>query len=76
MGRPRLSPWIDGSMRPVRVGVYQRWYVETTGQKNYSLWDGRAWLLGADTPAEANDPATYDSMVQSAPWRGRAERAR
>jgi len=66
-GRPALTPWFPGDVRPARPGVYQR------QSRDYSYWDGRHWhaerpdmktayMLGDSNPAP---------ILQSVSWRGR-----
>jgi hypothetical protein len=56
----KTTPWYPGSVKPVRVGLYE--------QKHYSVdciemyyWNGSVWELPT-LPVECND--------QNRPWRG------
>ncbi len=70
---PALSDWIDGSVKPTIVGVYQRDYTETqrgsTWQTAYSLFDGVLWHSCDLTVFRAACNASI-SPFQSIPWRG------
>lgn len=72
-GRPRLSPWIDGNVRPVRVGVYQRRAFDTA---RYARWDGKRWFLASDDRDEAANSLRVSSIQSALEWRGRAEPTR
>ena len=68
---PELSDWIDGSVKPTIVGVYERDFPHSIScpQPNYSYWDGVSWHH------ESNDvrKALYRralSFCQNASWRG------
>lgn len=58
----KLTPWFDGSVKPVRVGWYERAY----GNGNFPCtWDGKKWRI---------DGARSEySMAQKLPWRGLAQ---
>ena len=69
----KKTPWFDGSVKPVRVGVYQRRY--SNGLILYSLWDGARWMLNAETANEAAGTGARwkdASPHQFIPWRGLA----
>ena len=76
MSKPKLTPWIDGSVKPTRVGVYERDYAYPRPIKRKSVvvfcrWDGADWyccsstILGAAAEGLASD-------IDGAPWRGLA----
>jgi hypothetical protein len=74
--KPRLSDWIDGSVKPTIVGVYQRRYGSTS--VHYCMWNGRYWLFPTDNIATAahaarGNPGSNASFEQALPWRGLAE---
>lgn len=65
----KLTDWIDGDTKPVRVGVYERdFYFGIT----YCYWDGKKWCKGH---ANIDDAVLKKSKstFQSLPWRGLAE---
>lgn len=62
----KKTPWFDGSVKPVRVGVYERTF--GSGETHFSKWDGKRWnqfgnLLYASRQMNA-------SGWQNLPWRG------
>lgn len=68
----KLSPWHDGSVKPVHVGVYQRKWID--GDVTFSNWTGTHWswsFLASDDNslimAALETPPTY---MQSLKWRG------
>ena len=69
----KLTPWIDGHIKPVRKGVYQRNYgaIDDMPDTSFSRWDGKQWFGADDTVNEAffND---FVSRTQYLPWRGLA----
>ena len=69
----KLTPWIDGHIKPVRKGVYQRNYgaIDALPDTAFARWDGKQWFLADETVNEAffNDSV---SMSQYLPWRGLA----
>lgn len=74
--RSRLTPWFDGWIPPIRVGVYMRRYSRGKNLEMtlFCFWDGQHWFMGAITPAEAVFKTQHGpAMQQSLPWRGLAE---
>lgn len=75
--RQKLTPWIDGHIKPVRKGVYQRNYgaIDDLPDTPFSRWDGKQWFGADDTVNEAffND---FVSRSQYLPWRGLASNPR
>lgn len=45
MSKPNVTPWFDGKVKPVHVGVYER---QTFGRIEYSRWDGSDWHINND----------------------------
>lgn len=39
------TPWFLGSVKPHRIGVYER-YFDQTGILLFCYWDGEHWLAG------------------------------
>ena len=70
MSNHKLTPWIDGNIKPVRVGVYQRNY--SCGAPYYSKFDGSFWHCMCSTIETASE-ALHISVCQDLPWRGLAE---
>ncbi len=66
----KKTPWLDGSVKPVRVGPYERKYPD--GCIGYSDFACGNWFLSGDTPDEALEEWRR-SPYQSLPWRGRAQ---
>ena len=67
-----LTGWIDGSVKPTIVGVYQRDYFSTRSKVAalaFALWDGTQWHSHGATPDAAACNPTL-SAFQHAPWRG------
>jgi len=72
-GRPALTPWFPGNVRPARPGVYQR-RLQSCKESFYAMWDGRRWHLGADSLDDTIVGIGMHSIVQCEPraqWRGR-----
>lgn len=67
---PDLTDWIDGSVEPTIVGVYERNFPPTSRiVPAYSLWDGASWhSMHADVQKANRERAL--SSCQNAPWRG------
>ena len=68
----KLTKWIPGNVKPVRVGVYQRKY--GTDVVHYCLWNGNFWCSYGDTPKTAKFWKDTPSTGQTLPWRGLAEK--
>lgn len=73
----KVTPWIEGDQKPVRVGVYERDYGKLkTGESVegvvFSHWDGRGWGLFGRTKSEAIRWAKDYSFNKNVPWRGLA----
>lgn len=65
-----LTPWFDGSIKPARVGVYERNYGDGYSYgREYSFWDGRRWMCPCYSPDDAARE-TAVSAYQKEPWRG------
>ncbi len=68
--KPKLTPWIDGSIKPSIPGVYER---EFFPGEYYCLWTGSFWDMPSSNLLIAAIPA-HRSSIQSRPWRGLAEK--
>jgi hypothetical protein len=60
------TPWFDGEVHPVRIGVYER---DHYGNLEYSYWSGGGWNFAAKTVGGALLSQTQ-SRFQDLPWRG------
>ena len=47
----KLTKWIPGDVKPVRVGVYERSYGNALPA--YCYWDGKFWGMYGPTPNQA-----------------------
>ena len=67
----KLSPWHDGSVKPVHVGVYERSFPNTVFKSNYyTYWDGDIWRSNNTfIPSKASHFLGY-SFLQHQKWRG------
>jgi hypothetical protein len=63
----KRTPWFPGTVKPMRVGVYEREYGEYDFL--YCRWDGKYWYACAMTPKQA-EKAPGLSAMQNLPWRG------
>lgn len=79
----KLTPWFSGTVKPARVGVYERDYGQQANPdlgSQYQFWDGVNWLYGASTPestmrvvaARGPTASQLPSRVER-DWRGLAE---
>lgn len=60
----KLSPWHDGSVKPVHVGMYQL-------PNGYRFWNGKKWMWYGETQGSAIVNRNADSFVcQQIKWRG------
>ncbi len=74
MNEKELTPWFDGTIKPVRKGVYMLMSGASVG---YQKWDGIAWswwCLTADQAARCKkgDYASYSYQCDK--WRGLCEK--
>lgn len=71
----KLTNWIPGDVKPVRVGVYQRKYDQNSIASStwYCYWNGEFWGVHGGTPKKAELNRGLDSPTQNLPWRGLAE---
>ncbi len=69
----KTTPWYPGTVKPVRVGLYQRDYGR---EGNYFCrWDGKVWYCGHyHTQIAAVDGDR--SFFQDIPWRGLTKEAK
>jgi hypothetical protein len=72
----RLSEWIPGGVKPSHIGVYQRDYRKSRGDRaagiTYSHWDGSSWGMYGETKEIALKWRGFSSSYQNLPWRGLA----
>jgi len=69
--KPKLTQWFDGSVKPVRDGVYERKYPDEVRSVYCKFVDGKWWRGGWDIE-EASRIRTI-SDYQNDPWRGLAQ---
>lgn len=71
--KPKLTKWFDGSVKPVRDGVYQR----KSYFKNVAFWifkEGTWKYGGFDSVSQCvAETGGKDSQDQNRPWRGLAK---
>ena len=68
-----LCDWVDGSVKPTIVGVYQRDYSlpPFVGLDiRYCLWDGRVWRIGYLTISAAAVSKSRSVRQSENKWRG------
>ena len=71
MSKSKHTPWFPGSVKPARVGVYQR-ILDDPSAIYYSLWDGYIWRWSAIDPDTAAKKADISAWL-CATWRGLAQ---
>ena len=67
------TEWISGDLKPVRVGVYERKYLEDI---RYCNWTGEFWCTGAYGVHFAANHCIDRSFRQDALWRGLTEESK
>lgn len=72
----KLTEWFNGSVKPMRVGVYQRRDWADLEDHGYSYWDGKNWGVLGDDPDDAMVWARAITNYPELPWRGLARRPR
>ena len=66
--KQKMTPWFDGDVRPVHVGMYLRKYLDAV---LFCRWNGRQWFLGYDGKNfDWAQKTKYTSHYQCLPWRG------
>ena len=73
----KLTDWIPGNVKPVRVGVYKRLYDKDSiiaTRTWYCYWNGEFWGVYGETPEDAAEDKHITSGAQNIPWRGLAEK--
>ena len=65
----KLTPWFDGSIKPVRAGVYETSY----GRSGYAYFDGKRWGWVNATVEQASKDQDTNGAFQRKRWRGLAE---
>ena len=70
----KLTPWFPGTVKPVRVGVYERDFSGTYAGNlpglHYCYWNGKFWGLYGTNPKIAVWYQDKPSLNQNFPWRG------
>lgn len=69
MKKYKLSPWHDGSVKPVHVGVYQT-NIKGDRVAIYQYWDGEFWGYRAWVKDDAVIGRSLKSLSQKPKWRG------
>lgn len=71
----RLTPWFDGTIKPLRNGIYQRHYDINSGEPKvlYCKFKNGVWWVNSKTPEEALKALMESPFQDSIPWRGLAE---
>lgn len=64
----KLTPWFPGTVKPVRVGVYERKF--PNGWRSYNYWNGKAWPSPSPVPKGAEIFKSFCSPYQDLSWRG------
>ena len=64
----KLTPWFPGTVKPVRVGVYEREY--RCSRRIYNYWNGKTWSGPSPVPKGAEIFKPFYSPYQDLPWRG------
>lgn len=77
MAAPKLTPWFDGDVRPVRPGLYRVWRKVVVGfpSDSYLRWTGVRWLHTAHSGGGeilVDAPATM-CKTDGDRWRGLAQ---
>lgn len=67
--KPKLTKWFDGSVKPVRDGVYQRNFQMGVV---YAKFKNGKWRVPSASIQTANKQRSY-SIVPHMPWRGLAQ---
>lgn len=68
----KLTPWFSGTVKPVRVGVYERLYTTrvTARKVFYCYWNGIRWSHAANSIETAEEFKHIASADQDLSWRG------
>jgi len=69
----QFTQWFDGSVKPVHIGVYER-YLDWNGYFVYSFWDGKKWGINGPTIDFALRSKGRASAWQDQKWRGLANK--
>lgn len=67
--KPALTAWIDGSVKPVRQGTYQRRVADIVF---FAHWDGESWCRFWDSAWYAGRERRISFEQNAWPWRGLA----
>ena len=67
----KLTPWFDGKVKPVHIGVYMQMcgFKQLVG---YQYWNGSYWGLWGSTIDSASDGRPARACNQDDKWRGLA----
>jgi hypothetical protein len=75
MKKLKLSPWHDGSVKPVHVGVYEvKWGWDLNLYKGgiwFNFWDGKKFHVGNGTPElSVKTKQVLPEKITCIRWRG------
>jgi len=70
--KPKLTPWYPASVKPVRVGVYEKDADPHMrgGDKHYQYWNGSEWGSYDTSISRADQHGDVRSRHQNIGWRG------
>lgn len=67
----KLTGWYSGNQKPVRKGVYERYY-KFIKHRVYCKWNGEFWFSPSYSANEAI-LSKFESVYQDLPWQGLAK---
>lgn len=68
------TDWYPGAVKPVRRGLYERWFTGDSYRVRFSYWNGRFWGGWALVAESAMRNRKGESAKQEIPWRGLAKK--
>lgn len=66
--QPKLTDWIDGSVKPTIKGWYERNYDDNKIIHYLDYWDGKDWWYGVGSGKKCRR-----AILQDRSWRGLAQ---
>lgn len=73
---PNKTPWFDGSVKPVRPGVYEVSWNGMAFAPRFSHWNGRRWGFRDFSAKEAHETRASKAMGPIHEWRGLTKEAK
>lgn len=64
-----VTPWFDGKVKPMRVGVYERRIAENYPE-DFAYWNGERWTGMGETLESAYADRKGYTYFQEDQWRG------